>query len=106
MTADLARRIDSVRNYDLPTAITVLTTGTYTGLPSILSESFAQPTTLPDEVVLRTLEELDDVLRWRLNCVEVVPRRMRRYWIGKRSDLGACSAPMCCCVEARNVQRS
>ncbi|KAL8292356.1 hypothetical protein RQP46_001822 [Phenoliferia psychrophenolica] len=70
-----------VRNYDLPTAITVLTTGTYTGLPSILADSFAQPTTLPDEVVLRTLQELDDVLRWRLSCVEVVPRQMRRYWI-------------------------
>ncbi|KAK4703340.1 mediator of RNA polymerase II transcription subunit 14, partial [Phenoliferia sp. Uapishka_3] len=71
-----------IRNYDLPTAITVLTTGTYTGLPSIFSESFAQPLTLPDEVVLRTLEELDDVLRWRLNCVEVVPRKMRSYRIG------------------------
>lgn len=80
---ELNSRCCRIRNYDLPTAITVLTTGTYTGLPSIFSENFAQPTTLSDEVVLKTLDELDDVLRWRLTCVEVLPRGMRRYWIGE-----------------------
>lgn len=82
--------IQSVRNYDIPTALSVLTSGTYTRLPSIIKEGFDPLATekLSDEVVLKTLEELDEVLRWRLACVEKVPRGMSKYWIGELAFSG------------------
>lgn len=70
-----------VRNSDLPTSLSVLRTGNYSRLPSIIVEGFSQPERLSDEVVLKTLEELDGVLRWRLGCREQLPRGMSRYWI-------------------------
>lgn len=70
-----------VRNYDLPTSLSVLRTGTYTRLPSVIREGFSQPEKLDDETVLRTLSELDGVLRWRLACVERIPSKMSKYWI-------------------------
>lgn len=70
-----------VRNSDLPTSLSVLRTGNYSRLPSIIVEGFSQPERLSDEVVLKTLEELEGVLRWRLGCRERLPRGMRRYWI-------------------------
>lgn len=66
----------SVRNYDIPTAVSVLTTGTYTRLPSLIQEMFTRDDRLRDEQVIATMGELDDVMRWRLACVEVVPKRM------------------------------
>ena len=70
-----------VRNYDLPTAITVLTTGTYSDLPSILQEQFVQPALLPDALVLKTLAQMDEVLRYRLALVEKLHRKMMGYRI-------------------------
>lgn len=72
-----------VRNYDLPTAISVLTTGTYTRLPTIITETFGADEKLSDQAVLKTLKQLDEVLRWRLSCVEALPQRMSGYWIGE-----------------------
>lgn len=71
-----------VRNYDIPTAISVLTTGTYTALPSIIKETFGAPEKLEDEAVEKTIEELEEVLRWRLSCVERLPKAMQSYRIG------------------------
>lgn len=84
----------SVRNYDIPTAVSVLTTGTYTRLPSLIQEMFTRDDRLRDEQVIQTMEELDDVIRWRLACVEVVPKRMlwkvgelmRSAGMGRRRD--------------------
>lgn len=70
-----------MRNYDIPTALSVLTTGTYSALPSVIRETFGVPEKLSDEVVDRTIRELEDVLRWRLSCVEVLPKEMMRYQI-------------------------
>lgn len=70
-----------VRNYDLPTSLSVLRTGTYTRLPAVIREGFSQPEKLDDETVFRTLAELDNVLRWRLACVERIPSKMSQYWI-------------------------
>ncbi|KAK4054165.1 mediator complex subunit [Microbotryomycetes sp. JL201] len=70
-----------VRNYDIPTALSVLTTGTYTRLPSAIKEGFLAPEKLNDQDVLDTLAQVDDVLRWRLACVESLPIQMRRYRI-------------------------
>ncbi|KAK4054377.1 mediator complex subunit [Microbotryomycetes sp. JL221] len=70
-----------VRNYDIPTALSVLTTGTYTRLPSAIKDGFLGPDKLDDDVVLQTLADVDDVLRWRLACVERLPASMTRYQI-------------------------
>ncbi|KAI1318365.1 mediator complex subunit [Mortierella claussenii] len=71
-----------VRNFDIPTAIDVLTTGTYQRMPSRIKQVY-----VADEVPSRiemaaTLEKLDDVIRMRLLCDELVPPPMK-YTIGK-----------------------
>lgn len=74
-------RTRSVRNYDLATSLSVLTSGTYTRLPTGLTDAFRKPPTLSDELALRTLAEVDEVLRWRLVAVEKVPAPMiRQGW--------------------------
>lgn len=70
-----------VRNYDLPTAITVLSTGTYQALPPEIYATFADPPKLSDKVVLDTLEEMNRVLRFRLALRERMPTRMKGYTI-------------------------
>jgi hypothetical protein len=67
-----------VRNYDLHTALSVLTTGRYDALPSVIRESFAEGEKLGDEEVRGTMREVNEVLRWRLVMgLERVPRGMR-----------------------------
>lgn len=55
---------------------------------------FTRDDRLRDEQVIQTMGELDDVIRWRLACVEVVPKRMlwkvgefmRSAGMGRRRD--------------------
>lgn len=69
-----------VRNYDLSSALAVLSTGTYPALPSSLREPFESGSApLDDAQVLDTLTEVDDVLCWRLVMGrEIVPPPMTR----------------------------
>lgn len=69
-----------VRNYDLSTALAVLSTGTYTGLPASMREGFEEGAEkMGDEEVIDTLREVDEVIRWRLVMgKEYVPEDMRR----------------------------
>ncbi|GAA6007036.1 mediator of RNA polymerase II transcription subunit 14 [Rhodotorula paludigena] len=69
-----------VRNYDLSSALAVLSTGTYPALPSSLREPFESGSApLDDAQVLDTLTEVDDVLRWRLVMGrETIPPPMTR----------------------------
>ncbi|BGP00150.1 Mediator of RNA polymerase II transcription subunit 14 [Rhodotorula toruloides ATCC 204091] len=69
-----------VRNYDLSTALAVLSTGTYTGLPASMREGFEEGAEkMGDEEVIDTLREVDEVIRWRLVMgKEYVPKEMRR----------------------------
>ncbi|GEM07850.1 mediator of RNA polymerase II transcription subunit 14 [Rhodotorula toruloides] len=69
-----------VRNYDLSTALAVLSTGTYTGLPASMREGFEEGAEqMGDEEVIETLREVDEVIRWRLVMGrEYVPEQMRR----------------------------
>lgn len=61
-----------VRNYDLPTAISVLTTGSYRGLPRSIESRFSSSASggeagkMGDEQVLQTMEDVNEVMRWRL----------------------------------------
>ncbi|KAG0196968.1 mediator complex subunit [Mortierella sp. GBA30] len=71
-----------VRNFDIPTAIDVLTTGTYQRLPSSIKQAYIQDDKPTGMEIAATLEKLDDVIRMRLLCDELVPPAMK-YTIGK-----------------------
>ncbi|KAF9095809.1 mediator complex subunit [Mortierella sp. AM989] len=71
-----------VRNFDIPTAIDVLTTGTYQRLPSRIKQVYVSDEIPNRAEMTATLEKLDDVIRMRLLCDELVPPAMK-YYIGK-----------------------
>ncbi|KAF9345440.1 mediator complex subunit, partial [Mortierella sp. AD094] len=71
-----------VRNFDIPTAIDVLTTGTYQRLPSRIKQVYVSDEMPSRTEMTATLEKLDDVIRMRLLCDELVPSAMK-YSIGK-----------------------
>nr|KAJ3418540.1 Mediator of RNA polymerase II transcription subunit 14 [Polyrhizophydium stewartii] len=58
-------RAAKVSNFDIPTAVDVLTTGAYQRLPKSLKRT-------------ATLEKLEDMIRIRLMCDEVIPGPFRR----------------------------
>ncbi|KAF9350006.1 mediator complex subunit [Mortierella sp. NVP85] len=80
--ADLSNLSDVVRNFDIPTAIDVLTTGTYQRLPSRIKQVYVEEEKPSRTEMAATLEKLDDVIRMRLLCDELVPPAME-YTIGK-----------------------
>ncbi|GAA5890690.1 hypothetical protein JCM8208_004963 [Rhodotorula glutinis] len=68
-----------LRNYDLDSALSVLTSGTYPHLPLVLSRPFTASGPLTDHEVVDTLHDVDAVLRWRLVMrLDHVPLAMRR----------------------------
>ncbi|GAA5844535.1 hypothetical protein JCM9279_006338 [Rhodotorula babjevae] len=68
-----------LRNYDLDSALSVLTSGTYPALPLALSQPFTASGPLTDADVVATLHDVDAVLRWRLVMrLDHVPLAMRR----------------------------
>ena len=71
-----------VRNYDIPTAIDVLTTGTYQRLPSRIKQVYVAEEKPTKAEMASTLDRLDDVMRMRLLCDELVPPAMK-YTVGK-----------------------
>ncbi|RKO87632.1 mediator complex, subunit Med14, partial [Blyttiomyces helicus] len=76
MHGDMKRA--KVSNFDIPTAIDVLTTGKYQRMPSVIRKSMVPPAPLSPVEVKETLERLDDVIRMRLLCDEVLPLAMRK----------------------------
>ncbi|KAH8554276.1 mediator complex subunit MED14-domain-containing protein [Umbelopsis sp. PMI_123] len=69
-----------VRNYDIPTAVDILTSGTYLRMPSKMKDVIP-PKPLTDKEVLQTWNELNDVIRLRMLTSEVLPSPMRHYRI-------------------------
>ncbi|GAA5924067.1 hypothetical protein JCM3775_005586 [Rhodotorula graminis] len=68
-----------LRNYDLESALTVLSSGTYPSLPLALSQPFTASGPMTDAEVVGTLHDVDAVLRWRLVMrLDHVPLAMRR----------------------------
>jgi mediator of RNA polymerase II transcription subunit 14 len=61
------------RNPDLLTAISVLQTGTYTRLPTSITNAFKPPKRLTNRALLRTLRRLNQHLLFRLRCVDHLP---------------------------------
>lgn len=70
-----------VRNYDLVTAVDVLTLGTYTRLPSSIREEMATDERLANAEVLRTLHQLNAVIRYRLAVEDVLPPALHEYTV-------------------------
>ncbi|KAG0087513.1 mediator complex subunit [Podila epicladia] len=71
-----------VRNYDIPTAIDVLTTGSYQRLPTSVKHTYVGEEKPSRAEIAAALEKLDDVIRMRLLCDELVPPGMK-YTIAK-----------------------
>lgn len=71
-----------VRNYDIPTAIDVLTTGSYQRLPTSIKHTYVGEEKPSRAEIATALEKLDDVIRMRLLCDELVPPGMK-YTIAK-----------------------
>ncbi|KAL0095351.1 mediator complex subunit MED14-domain-containing protein [Phycomyces blakesleeanus] len=63
------------RNYDVKTAVDVLTTGTYQRMPTKIKD-MVPPACLTDEEVLETFQKMNDVIRVRLLTTEVLPSPM------------------------------
>jgi mediator of RNA polymerase II transcription subunit 14 len=70
-----------IRNPDLLTALDVLTTGTYTRLPSRYTEEFVPRPKMSDREVADVFAQVEDLMRMRLLCRDVVPVEMRRWRI-------------------------
>ncbi|KAF1797445.1 mediator complex subunit MED14-domain-containing protein [Mucor lusitanicus] len=69
-----------LRNFDIPTAVDVLTTGTYQRMPTKIKDMLT-PTPLTDQEVLETFQNMNDVIRMRMITTEVLPSPMRKYRI-------------------------
>ncbi|OAJ37464.1 hypothetical protein BDEG_21480 [Batrachochytrium dendrobatidis JEL423] len=70
-------RVAKIANYDIQTAVDVLTTGTYQRLPKSLKAQLVSEEPLTADEVSRTKERLNDLIRMRLTCEEVVPAALR-----------------------------
>ncbi|KAI7862369.1 mediator complex subunit MED14-domain-containing protein [Spinellus fusiger] len=70
------------RNYDVKTAIDVLTTGTYQRMPTKIKD-MVPPPRLTDEEVLDTFHKMNDLIRVRLLTTELIPSPMTECRIGK-----------------------
>ncbi|KAI8083090.1 mediator complex subunit MED14-domain-containing protein [Halteromyces radiatus] len=69
-----------VRNFDILTAVDVLTTGTYQRMPTKI-EDMLPPKPLTDQQVLETFEKMNDEIRIRMLTKEVLPSPMQQYRI-------------------------
>ena len=70
-----------MRNADLPTAIDVLRTGTYRRLPASIKDNVVPPKPFSDQEALDIVTKLQDALRLRMACREIIPTPMSRYHI-------------------------
>ncbi|KAJ7497072.1 mediator complex subunit MED14-domain-containing protein [Mycena latifolia] len=70
-----------LRNHDLLTSLDVLTTGSYHGLPTGIKKMIIPPTPLTDADVVKTLTDMEDVIRYRLRLHEIIPVEMAQHQI-------------------------
>ncbi|KAG6829450.1 hypothetical protein H0H92_004510 [Tricholoma furcatifolium] len=74
-----------LRNHDLLTSLDVLTTGSYLRLPTCITKSILPVTPLTDSQVEKTLEGMEDAIRYRLRVSELIPVEMAQNRIEKSS---------------------
>ncbi len=70
-----------MRNADLPTAIDVLQTGTYRRLPASIKDLAVALKPFTDDEALAIVARLEDALRTRMACRELVPAPLSDYSI-------------------------
>ncbi|PFH52047.1 hypothetical protein AMATHDRAFT_74540 [Amanita thiersii Skay4041] len=70
-----------LRNHDLLTSLDVLSTGTYLRLPTCIKKLVIPPIPLSDQEVMKTLAEMEEVMRYRLRTSEIIPVEMSQYRI-------------------------
>ncbi|KAJ7755751.1 mediator complex subunit MED14-domain-containing protein [Mycena maculata] len=70
-----------LRNHDLITSLDVLTTGSYHGLPTRIKKMIIPSTPLTDAEVVKTLTDMEDVIRYRLRMHEIIPVEMAQHRI-------------------------
>ncbi|KAE8216846.1 hypothetical protein CF327_g95 [Tilletia walkeri] len=70
-----------LRNFDLLSAMDVLRSGAYTRLPSTIKTSAMHEKPMDDKAVDELVEELEDAIRLRLSCHDVLPLQMSDYRI-------------------------
>ncbi|KAI6103423.1 mediator complex subunit MED14-domain-containing protein [Pisolithus sp. B1] len=70
-----------LRNHDLLTSLDVLTSGTYQRLPSAIKKSFIPTRPLTDTEVIKTLNAIEDTIRYRLRMTEIIPVEMSQHRI-------------------------
>lgn len=100
-----------VRNYDIPTAIDVLTTGSYQRLPTSIKQTYIGEEKPSRAEIAAALEKLDDVIRMRLLCDELVPPGMKytvakgkaKFVVPKEFEV---QGPDCLLSKSRNVEKS
>ncbi|KAG4096718.1 MED14-domain-containing protein [Neocallimastix lanati (nom. inval.)] len=68
-----------IPTFDIPTAVDVLTTGTYSHLPSMIKEPM-DLSSLKNEEIKDAIEKLEDVTRLRLLCDEIIPKPMKKNY--------------------------
>ncbi|KAG0184516.1 mediator complex subunit [Apophysomyces sp. BC1034] len=69
-----------VRDFDILTAVDVLSTGTYQRMPTKIQDMIPPPP-LTDEEVLDAFQKMNDVIRMRMLTSEVLPSPMQNYRI-------------------------
>ena len=67
-----------VRNSDIITALDVLQTGSYHGLPTGLTKAFKPQPPLRATAIISHLEKMNDVIRYRLRTKEIIPNSMKQ----------------------------
>ncbi|ORX51007.1 MED14-domain-containing protein [Piromyces finnis] len=75
-----------IPSFDIPTAVDVLTTGTYSRLPTIIKEPISLPP-LKTEEIKDAIEKLEDVTRLRLLCDEIIPKPMKKNYVIKNGSV-------------------
>ncbi|KAJ2699961.1 mediator complex subunit [Coemansia sp. IMI 203386] len=69
-----------MRNYDVSSAVDILTTGSYQRLPTAIKR-MVPPPKLTKKQIRETLEAINDIIRDRLLRGEPIPQAMRQYRI-------------------------
>lgn len=62
-----------MRNYDVKNSIDVLTTGSFTGLPKIIKDTFVKPDPLSEDEIRSTLGMVNDFVLLKLISIEDIP---------------------------------
>ncbi|KAI9359223.1 mediator complex subunit MED14-domain-containing protein [Zopfochytrium polystomum] len=64
-------------NFDIPTAVDILTTGKYERLPTVIKKSIIPPAPLTQPEIKETIKKTEEIMRMRVLVDEVIPQPFR-----------------------------